>query len=152
MLYLHQNTASEKMSFFDFPIYRLGQDNDLLLLAEQEYALTVYVSVEDYGQEEESLLTKILYATGNDIDQVRVVKMGQEDHLALCDSWKKETGLDIIFGLPPTQLMLQIDKIDYQLLKIADRTILYSQPLKDIAKDPGKKRLLWTALRRYFQL
>lgn len=144
------------MSFLDFPIYSLPQDqilNPTTLGQEGGCEVAVYVQESQYGSEEQDLLAKIIGATGRALSNVKIAQMRDSEIIPLHRTWDQDhEGLDIVFGINKKQLMLQCQDVMYFPIHINKRTILFSDSLTSLKGDSNKKKQLWMGLKTHFAL
>ncbi|MFT6808434.1 MAG: hypothetical protein ACJA01_001659 [Saprospiraceae bacterium] len=141
------------MSFFDFPIYQPAQD---LLSSESSSvasdSINIYVNEAEYGEAEQGLLSKILGATGNSLAEIKIKKIGTHTIIQVQRSWNSQRGIDIIFGVDKSQLMLQTEVLPYYPIQIDHRTLLFCDSLMVLKTDADKKKALWGCLKTYFKI
>jgi len=141
------------MSFYDFPIYHPAQD---LITSDPRNSSTgsisIYVNEGEYLLADQELLKKIIGATGNDLSNIHVSQVKSEEYIALQQSWNNQKGLDLIFGVNSSQLMLQCETHQYYPIHIGKRTLLFCDSLTTLIADGDKKKALWGCLKTYFEL
>ena len=138
------------MSFFDYPIYSLPDLTDVQVST----AVTpvVYVTIDEYGSTEETLLGKILSAAKFDLNTIAIHKIEPTNSVDALKAVGKQQQLIIAFGVTPLRLGVNCDKTPYQLINISGKTILLSDSLMTLSSDSNKKKALWIAIKKYYQL
>lgn len=139
------------MSFFNYPIYQVSDE-------EQKEAITlsgginIIVKKLDYDDAAQILLGKILKSVGQQLNTstIHLVEKGQIK-CSLPNNGSHDC-LVLVFGLSPNECSLQLDKRQYILFRLSDKTLLFSNSLTELPKDPDGRRALWTSLKEYYNL
>lgn len=136
--------------YFSIPLYvdnthlieRIGTNNSVKVF--------VFLKKEDFTQENEILLSKILQAINLNIDkdvQVLLLKPGQDAYI-MDELDLSEENLFIGFGLNAKRLGLQCRTIPYKWMKLGNIKVLFSHTMSDLQSNVNFKKQLWTLLQQ----
>ncbi len=102
--------------------------------------------------EELPFLKKVLQSVQLDFDQDVLSFMGDATTSFSVSDLYQTTSITkvLVFGLPPSQIGLQLHLSKYQAYPINNRTYLFADRLPDIAANKNLKGHLWKGLQELF--
>lgn len=134
--------------------YHIPEQNQLIPIENQNFQYYVLISEEEVQRPTlKALLDKIIAALPIKLDDnalLLTIQAGQFIMLSkLLEDDRPKT--IICFGIEPTTLCLQAEKINNQLLHIAHLKLLMVEKLAEYNNDQSKK-VLWAQLKSLFEL
>ena len=98
-------------------------------------------------------MTSILSACRLSLADIALVNIFNAEESIVKQSIQKLAPTTILlFGIEPPAIGLPINFPQFQLQHFDKRTYLYSPTFKELEKDKTLKSMLWTALKRLFEL
>lgn len=136
--------------YFSIPLYvdnthlieRIGPNNRVKVF--------VFLKKEDFTQENEALLSKILQAINLDIKkdvQVLLLKPGQDAYI-IDELDLSVENLFIGFGLNAKRIGLQCRTIPYKWMTLGKIKVLFSHTMNDLQSNVNFKKQLWALLQQ----
>ncbi len=118
--------------------------------ANRRHVLIVYDA--RLKREDEELLQNLMKACGLNMDDVALVNF-REQEISIADILNElETEKALFFGIPSLSINLPLDDVEEKVLELEDRLFLKTAPLGALHKNVEKKKALWLALRKMFDL
>ncbi len=143
------------MSFIDFPIYNVLQDNNELVGASDiiEVELLVIVEVSDYVGRYVQSLDELISAVKIESNDLKMLIISEEDHINLANlhrAYKFKNCLS--FGISLPRLGLNTININYKLLKLEHFQLIFSDKLNILMENQNYKKQLWMELKKMFKI
>ena len=138
------------MSFFQYPIYDIPEISE-----ERKFQpvtpLTIIVNKDEYQEDQEILLGKIIGAAKQDISSATIKKMSSSECIKLI-AYANEDQLIIAFNISPARLGLQVSKQYYNRIVIGNSRLILAHSLVELPDHMEARRALWHLIKEYYQL
>jgi len=138
------------LTFFDYSIYDIPAHTDKSTVSLNK-ELVIIVDDDAYANEAQNLLTKILSAVNQDINQAQVVALKEKKPIDFIQD-NDLNRLIIIFGMTQERCGLQVEQRLYLPVSISNSTYIFSSALNILPKEKEERRALWNALKKYYKL
>lgn len=112
----------------------------------------VVLKNKDWLEDNQNLLNKMLKAIKLEDHDVQIIPLTAVQHFSLSSipyTLAKKTIL--IFGLTPAEIQLNIRATKYQLTKLEQATLIFSDSLTSLIEKPALKKPLWQSLQAAYQ-
>lgn len=103
-------------------------------------------------REDEELLNNLLKACRLELNDVALINF-REQEISIEEILNRlEIEKAVLFGIPALSIKLPLEDAEEKLLKLDDRLFLKTAPLGALHRNVEKKKALWVALKKMFDL
>ena len=139
--------------FFNFPVYDLIENNFQFKneLDIEEHDLCVIYYIDEFEDEDQSQLEKILGAINRTMKDCNTIEMEKETEFKIFEYFRNEKSRIILsFGVRPERLGLQLDYRLYFVQKLNHMTFVFIDNLPALLKSVENRKALWKVLKNLF--